>query len=347
MQPKLDAMERMLKEQQGEVSEGYRFAAACKLSSVIERKAATSIALVFGLWRRACVLVEASDAQQSMVATALQAAEAEATAARAAETALSETKAALLAARKQTEASVAAAKAEAEKRVAGASVHQPRLEMLERMVKEQQNELTEGYRFSASCKLGAALNRRSSLALLSGFDVWRRMVVVVTAEETQSMISAAADKRAAEHEKASSASAASTKELELLRANAKRFEGMLKEAERQLQAQVEKAQATAEAEKAQASSGFDAKVRVMEDIIHEQQSELSGTHRFAAACKLSGALEKRVTATLSSFFGAWHRYYLILAGTEQAKAFASATEAKGASEVAELRAELGGASLRR
>ena len=159
------------------------------------------------------------------------------------------------------------------------------------------------------------------------------------------MISAAADKKAAEHEKASSASAASTKELELLRANAKRFEGMLKEAERQLQAQVEKAQATAEAEKAQASSGLDAKVRVMEDIIHDQQSELSGSHRFAAVCKLSGALEKRLTATLSSFFGAWHRYYLILAGTEQAKAFASATEAKGASEVAELRAELGGRLL--
>jgi SWI/SNF-related matrix-associated actin-dependent regulator 1 of chromatin subfamily A len=101
-------------------------------------------------------------------------------------------------ARTQIAAAVAAARAEAEAALAAATVSaavaggkqevraheeaspsqaalalQPKLDALSRMVREQQAELMDGYRFAAAVKVGAALDRRVAMALSASLGAWR------------------------------------------------------------------------------------------------------------------------------------------------------------------------------
>ena len=53
MDAKVDAISRIMHEQQAELSDSYRFAAGCKVAVALERRITLALAFGFGSWRRA------------------------------------------------------------------------------------------------------------------------------------------------------------------------------------------------------------------------------------------------------------------------------------------------------
>ena len=120
----------------------------------------------------------------------------------AAQAAVDELRSAHAAAQAAREASVNAARVGAEERVASLEAHfvaekqsssamsaekvaqEHRLGAMSRMVREQQTELTEGYRFAAACKLSTLLERRVVISLSSGFGVWRLVCAALVLESS-------------------------------------------------------------------------------------------------------------------------------------------------------------------
>ena len=151
--------------------------------------------------KAAAALRDANTAQQAAVAdgrAAVAAAQAQAEAAIAANQAeLERALAAVKEAEAEKERAVAAARAEVEaesdvlagisatltngastEAAASSALLQPKLDAMARMVREQQAELSEGYRFMAVCKLSAALAQRRALALSGCMAKWRRALMV-------------------------------------------------------------------------------------------------------------------------------------------------------------------------
>ena len=296
LQPKLDTMTRMLREQQAELKDGYRFAAACKVATALESRVSITLASGFGSWRRAAAVAGAEVERQAAVASAHAAADERASKASAAvnaaqaersseladlreqvqrhTTAADETErrlaaevarsaqserathaaeaargdaeaaaqAAVAAARAEAEADRAAARAELESALVAArteaqaaaaaardeharavalvraeagaptadnarsvsvSVLQPKLDTMKRMLRDQQAELGDGYRFAAACKISASLAACISLKLAAGFASWRRASASMLAQDDRISGTSAAQSATAEPRRAS------------------------------------------------------------------------------------------------------------------------------------------------
>ena len=187
-----------------------------------------------------------------------------------------------------------------------AAVFQPKLEALSRMVKEQQAELADGYRFSARSKLGGAVDRKVSLRLAAAFSSWRTSVALVCAAEAHrvgSELAAEPERRAAaaaEAQAAQSAAAAAAAE----------------EAKQQLQARCDELaadvadwqtlNAACEVERDEAVvqlAALQPQLVASAKLIEIQQMEIVDSHHFTAMTKLTAALSEVARLALPAASG--------------------------------------------
>ena len=195
---------------------------------------------------------------------------------------------------------------------------QPKLDALSRMVREQQAELAEGYRFSARSKLASAVERRVGLRLAGSFAAWRTAVALVSA--------AAAQAQGAEQAVEPMRQSASEAEAEARAAEAARVAAAAEEARRQLQATCDELSAevatwrdagalfeqerdAALRELAALRPTLSATVRV----VHDQQVELAEGHRLSAASRLASTLDAKVGLRLAGSLATWRAFAALLA----------------------------------
>jgi len=216
---KLSALSQMLREQQEELTEGYRFSATIKLVSTLDQRRRMDLSAALGSWRIVCMSLAAAlrEAEEGISPPPTFSDDAhEAMAARVADVELmlehrktqaeellvardAFEKAAAHARRDAEERTIAAQAASAEAamqslrvaeleqklaatveqaRLAGAGEERGKLSALSQMLREQQEELTEGYRFSATIKLVSTLDQRRRMDLSAALGSWRTYSLV-------------------------------------------------------------------------------------------------------------------------------------------------------------------------
>mgnify|MGYP003684435449 CR=1 FL=1 len=156
---KVGLLRQMVHEQQGELHEGYQLAATCKLFGALSRRRTLALAGAICTWRVASVclmrmtqVLNSTDTLPDSDAATPPAATIEAAGLRE-QLRLAEDRA--LAA------------------VAMASRPQQKFKLLQEMLHHQQDELRDGYRLSAGCKVWATLACRNTLTLAGAVSRWR------------------------------------------------------------------------------------------------------------------------------------------------------------------------------
>lgn len=206
-QSKAVALQQMLRAQQRELHDSYRFSAGTKLLVAVSRHTAVGLAAALGTWRRACDAM-AMEQQLTAVAQAVDQAVRDSRAAslkrneRMGERVAELADELLLHERRKTEHEVELAAATEKaaalsRRVAhleasseGATVGGGQLggappakvQQMQQMLQAQQRELHDGYRFSAGCKLMMALGRRTLPSLAAALSTWQCTVHLLRSE---------------------------------------------------------------------------------------------------------------------------------------------------------------------
>ena len=214
---KVEALSRMLQEQQAELKDGYRLSAFGKLAAAMDKRIGLSLATALAQWRGKTDLISMGEERtaaltnlrsSSTVATGTSIAALQIETTRLSSELSAATQAAMAAdvryraQLEATEAALAAAKAEAHAaKVAadtGLAHMRARLETaqtavgataaealtngeagrakvagLSRMLREQQAELTDGYRLFASIKVASAVEKRLVVSLATVWARWR------------------------------------------------------------------------------------------------------------------------------------------------------------------------------
>ena len=214
---KVETLSRMLREQQAELTDGYRLSAYGKLAAAMDKRVVLSLATALAQWRGKNDLISIGEEHtaalvdlrsSSTVATGASIAALQIETTRLSSELSHATQAAMAQARghraqlEATEAALAVAKAEAHAaKVAadtGLAHMRARLETaqtavgataaealtngeagrakvagLSRMLREQQAELTDGYRLFASIKVASAVEKRLVVSLATAWARWR------------------------------------------------------------------------------------------------------------------------------------------------------------------------------
>jgi len=192
--PKEKALARMLRDQQEELRDAYGFSARCKLRVTIEQRAALALSGSFSRWRQACELhgadLQLRRAREHRAEGLAAGSEASALRSR-----VAELEGRLTAAVSSAKASSAQAGAlgrrvaELEQELTAASATTPRakVEKMTRMLRDQQEELRDAYRFSAGCKLQTVIERHAAMKLSGTFAHWRRECELADAAATRQL----------------------------------------------------------------------------------------------------------------------------------------------------------------
>ena len=214
---KVEALSRMLQEQQAELTDGYRLSAYGKLAAAMDKRVVLSLATTLAQWRGKTDLISMGEEHtaaladlrsSSTVATGASVAALQIETTRLSSELSAATQAAMAQARghraqlEATEAALAVAKAEAHaakvaadtglahmrsrletvQTAVGATAAEAltngeagraKVEALSRMLREQQAELTDGYRLFASIKVASAVEKRLVVSLATAWARWR------------------------------------------------------------------------------------------------------------------------------------------------------------------------------
>ncbi len=282
---KVVALSRMVKDQQDELRDAYRFSAGCKMLVAVGERTALALSLALTRWRHACDLQDSGRRAQA----------AEAEAARTARAQVDERNRRIAELEAELRSAAAAGRA-------AVAAPRPKEKALARMLRDQQEELRDAYGFSARCKLRVTIEQRATLALSGSFSRWRHACELQEADLQL--------RRAGEH-RAEALAAGS--EASALRSRVAEVEGRLTAAVSSAKASSAQAGALGrrvaelEQELASASTTPRAKVEKMTRMLRDQQEELRDAYRFSARCKLLTTIERRVAVALSGTFSRWHQ----------------------------------------
>ena len=264
---KLEAMAQMVRAQQAELTEGYHFAATCKLSSAVHRRLALTLAYGFAAWRSAVRLSEAAMQQAAALQEASRATEA-----------LQESFAADAS---QKEATLLAT-----------------VDSLSAQLTESEQAVTTAAAAAVAASEQFHADREAAIKQ-------ERLEADSRVAEAHSSAAAVAADLRAELQSAKSASEAAVAQSALDEAvGQERAEARARLAS--LQAEHEKALRTATESAPSAKDASQAsKLEMMARMVRAQQAELTEGYLFAATCKLSSAIDRRLGLTLAYGFGAW------------------------------------------
>jgi len=219
-QQRVEMLSKMLREQQAELSDGYRLSATIKLTAAMDKHVTLSLATAWALWRQGVALAELhstsaatpSTATSDAATVAMQAEVAslakQLSAATEAANDLTKTRDEAVASNLKVRADAMRAKSDAEREKSDlradlqrateaasqatarlneqqeaatrpASGSQQKVEALSRMLREQQAEISDGYRLCAAIKLGSAVDKRVTLSLATAWTSWRLHAALV------------------------------------------------------------------------------------------------------------------------------------------------------------------------
>ena len=293
---------------------------------------------------------EADEAARAQTARAVAAAKAEAQAA------LAAADEELVSVRAQLEASRAAAKVAAESAESAGSAAaaqksataaealtngeagRAKVEILSRMLQEQQAELTDGYRLSAYGKLAAAMDKRVVLSLATTLAQWRGKTDLISMGEehtaaladlrSSSTVATGASVAALQIEttrlssELSAATQAAMAQARGHRAQLEATEAALAVAKAEahaakvaadtglahMRSRLETVQTAVGATAAEALTNGEAgraKVEALSRMLREQQAELTDGYRLFASIKVASAVEKRLVVSLATAWARW------------------------------------------
>lgn len=170
---RLEAAQRMVHEQQEELKESYGLAAGYRLAATLSRRSALALAHAFGAWRAISWSSAPDDRITKAFSGALE------TGLRARATPGSEALRLATAQVEDLQDQLQRAERGAQLSLARVGEFQSRTEVLQRMLHDQQHELHEAYRFSAGCKLLAAVSSRHALLVARAVAAWRAACVQI------------------------------------------------------------------------------------------------------------------------------------------------------------------------